>query len=70
MPLEPDEDVQAHQTLGVGQTLEADEKGGHHREDEDEDVEGHVQYGVNLEADAVNLAQDDEGDDVEGHVNY
>jgi hypothetical protein len=37
--------------------------------DEEKDVEGHVQYGVNQE---VQLGREDEGedDDVEGHVNY
>jgi hypothetical protein len=35
----------------------------------DEDVEGHVNAGVNAEAEAVNARQD-EGDDVEGHVQY
>jgi hypothetical protein len=67
MNLEPDEDVQAHQNQV---NLEADEKGVHHREDEGEDVEGHVHHRVNQAADAVNLAHDDEDDDVEGHVNY
>jgi hypothetical protein len=73
MQLEPEADVQAHQQLGQNAAnLEADEKGVHHREDEGEDVEGHVQYAVNAEpaADAVNAAHDDEDDDVEGHVNY
>jgi hypothetical protein len=43
-----------------------EEKDAHHEQDEDKDVEGHVNYGVNH---AVNLRQEDEGDDVEGHVN-
>jgi hypothetical protein len=45
MNVEPEEDVQAHQQMGqnAGANLEADEKGVHHREDEDDDVEAHVQ---------------------------
>ena len=46
-----------------------EEKDVHLEPDEDKDVEGHVNQGVNQNADAVNLGREDEGDDVEGHVN-
>jgi hypothetical protein len=52
-----------------------EEKDVHLEPDEDKDVEGHVNQGVNLGApdDAVNLGanlgREDEGEDVEGHVN-
>jgi hypothetical protein len=72
MNLEPEEDTEAH--VNQGMHHEPDEAVNAGREDDGDDVEGHVNYGVNqgvnLEpADAVNLAHDDEDDDVEGHVN-
>jgi len=68
MNLEPDEekDVEGHVNYGVnlGQPDDAVNLG---REDEGDDVEGHVNLGQ--PDDAVNLGREDEGDDVEGHVN-
>ena len=70
MLLEPDEekDTEAH----VNQAnLEPDEAVNARQDEGDgDDVEGHVNLGVNLGApdDAVNLGREDD-DDVEGHVN-
>jgi len=67
MNLEPEEDTEGH----VHQVnVEPDEAVNAGREDESDEVEGHVNLAVNLEAaDAVQIAREDEDDDVEGHVN-
>jgi hypothetical protein len=59
------EDTEAHVQQA---NLEPDEAV-NARQDEGEDVEGHLNQGVNTAADAVQVGREDEGDDVEGHLN-
>jgi hypothetical protein len=72
--LEPqEEDTEAHVQHGMN-PFEPEEAVNAGREDEGDDVEGHMNYGVNQgvnqAADAVQVGREDDEDDVEGHVNH
>jgi hypothetical protein len=63
--LEPEEDTEAHVHHA---NLEPDEAV-NARQDEGDDVEGHVNQAVNQAVNQGVHHREDEGDDVEGHVN-
>jgi hypothetical protein len=69
--LEPEEeDTEAHVNQGMHYEPKEAVNVGREDEGDGDDVEGHVNMGVNIGApdDAVNVGREDD-DDVEGHVN-